>query len=159
MPRLRDAASYRNYGQAPTLPVERQAELAPRMWWQAPQPLNLEDRGVDAGSPLPVRLDHGRWVVDCPDCSGAQLASESDLRFLCNYCGNAAVGGSWRRTVWPSSRDQIESAVQARPERHQSWHPTESVVDLVIENDANDVATPPKLEQALGVALTRARRR
>jgi len=79
---------------------------------------------------LKVELNHGRWVVECPDCHGAQLACFDDHRFMCNECGNVAVGNLWRAIEWPANRAAIEDAVIGRPEANQNWLPVETVADL-----------------------------
>lgn len=81
--------------------------------------------------------NHGRWVVECPDCRGAQLASPSDPRFMCNCCGNVAAGGAWRPVIWPKNRDAIEEQLAARPPENRNWSPGESLAQLRRENEAH----------------------
>jgi hypothetical protein len=122
---------------------QRGAEWAPRQYWLAPEPLNIEGRGVDLSEPpLAVWLDNGRWVIGCPDCGGAQLACETDPRFLCHECGNVTVGGAWRRIAWPADRDGIETAVQHRLPKNRNWFPHETVSDLDEQNREHGVRDP-----------------
>lgn len=89
-----------------------------------------------------ARLNHARWIVDCPDptCSGCQYAAESDRRFFCNYCYNAAAGGGWIDVIWPANREAIEEVLGERLDpRTQNWNPGESLVDLRLENVAGGV--------------------
>lgn len=133
---MRDAATYAAMINAPRLPSERSAELAPRMFWLAPTaPAFTAD--VSPGSPLVVYLNHGRWVVECPDCHGAQLACWTDRRFLCNECGNIAVTGLWRAIAWPADREAIEAVLALRPEVNQNWLPGETVAALKAESAAH----------------------
>lgn len=81
--------------------------------------------------------NHGRWIVECPDCCSAQLACPDDRRFMCNNCANVAVGGVWRPVTWPKNRDKIEGAIEGRPLSAQNWSPGETVAFLKAENKAN----------------------
>jgi len=88
---------------------------------------------VDA--PLLVRVNDGRWIVQCEVCNGAQLASRNDHRFFCVDCCNVSHGGGWRPVAWPAEHEAIEATLSARPlpnTRH--WLPGESVADLEREN-------------------------
>jgi hypothetical protein len=88
-----------------------------------------------------ARVEHSRWLVDCPDptCAGCQYASKDDPRFFCNYCHNAAAGG-WVTVVWPDDLDEIESTLAARPDpRTRNWSPGETAADLARENEAQGV--------------------
>lgn len=112
------------------------AQVAARVW-QAPRPL-LEALMAPLGPAsiaVEVYANHGRWVVECPDCRGAQLASPSDRRFMCNCCGNVAVGGDWRPVVWPKAREVIEDLLSARPAENQNWRPGETRKQLHAENE------------------------
>lgn len=55
--------------------------------------------GTDA---VTVREDANRWVVDCPFCASAQVAAETDPRFLCTDCQNATVSGLFVNVGWPT---------------------------------------------------------
>lgn len=105
------------------------AELAVRGWPPAdpatggPRPFTMP-QGVAVDDPLIVRVDHGRWVVDCPDCASAQLAARTDPRFFCVECLNVGVGGLWRQVQWPpdSEVDAVEGLLAERPDRRtRSW--------------------------------------
>lgn len=133
---MHDSASYAAMPSAPRLPPERGAELAPRMFWMAPT-TPMFDADVAPDSPLLVYLNHGRWIAECPDCHGAQLACWTDHRFMCNECGNVTVGGLWRATVWPADRAGIEAVCSQRPEINQNWLPGETVAALKAESAAH----------------------
>lgn len=120
----------------PLIPESRGAEWAPRSHWQA-------SRGVDFSAPtappaesVRVYVNCGRWIAECPDCRGAQVACHTDRRFMCHCCGNAAVGGRWRATVWPPAAflAGVESALAARPSVNAHWAPGETLAQLVAEN-------------------------
>lgn len=128
---LQDARKF----QIPNLPADRGAEWV----HHAPNVISMANLGastaLDAES-VQVSINHGRWIVDCPDCAGAQLACKTDHRFMCNECGNVVIGGLWRHVDWPEDSVglQIEAALKVRPVANQNWVPTETVDDLLAEN-------------------------
>lgn len=81
---------------------------------------------------IAVRVNHGRWIVDCPveGCSAAQLASDTDHRFVCVEC----AAGPYR-VVWPEEREAIEQVLEGRPQPARNWEPGETVDDLHAENE------------------------
>jgi hypothetical protein len=94
-----------------------------------------------APAPLKVvaRVNHGRWIVDCPFCTGAQLASPTDRRFLCADCGNVNIDGKWITVTWPSDAETIEATLAVRPRENRNWRPDESIADLRRENVEHDL--------------------
>lgn len=88
---------------------------------------------------IEVRVNHGRWIADCPFCSGAQMASFTDPRFLCADCGNINVGGKWIRLVWPGDARGIEVALLVRSEPNRNWRPGETIAALRNENAQHGV--------------------
>jgi ribosomal protein L37AE/L43A len=93
-----------------------------------------------------ARIDHGRWVVDCayPRCNAAQVASETDPRFLCHVCFNAGEGGAWMPVVWPPQpdRNEIETLLLLRPEPEQrNWWPHETIDVVRAENVEHGCST------------------
>lgn len=137
---LDDARKYSLDG----IPSERGAEWAPRRFGTGLETLGAAlAAGVAPDEDVHVYANQGRWVVDCPDCGSAQLACRTDHRFLCNECGNIAIGSRWRRTVWPDSRllARIEAQLEKRPRRaNQNWLPGETVAQLKAEHAAADLA-------------------
>lgn len=110
----------------------------PGIWGKVP-PLRM-DRTVKAF----VHMRQSRWVVLCPWCPSAQFApfTESDRRFFCPDCGNAAVEGKWVAVVWPEDPETIEMIVALRPSPvNHNWEPGETPTKLLAENIAHgDVA-------------------
>lgn len=113
------------------------ATVFPSMYWQCPG-TSLEDALAAPVGPksisIDVRVNHGRWVAECPDCCGAQLTTSNDKRFMCNYCANVVVEGRWRPVNWPEDVEGITAALAPRTPALQNWFPTETVQDLVAEN-------------------------
>lgn len=98
--------------------------------------VNLE-KGIAPFASIAVYINHGRWIAECPDCHGAQLACRTDHRFLCNDCGNIAVEGLWRPVDWPANPGAIEEALDMRPLANQNWVPGQTVDDLLAEEIAH----------------------
>lgn len=113
-------------------------ELGARVGF-VPPPL---DRIADV-PPAPARVDHNRWIVDCPDCGGAEFVWLNTPLLLCLSCWNGAIGNLWRRVTIPDNRVLIEAVLQERPlPPTRNWSPTEKIEDLQIENLTHAVPLP-----------------
>ena len=103
----------------------------------AKRKLALPERGDVATEPILVaRVNHGRWIVDCPWCRSAQDVDPDDLVFFCLDCGSEAVDGKWCKVEIPASsrREKLETILAARPDaRNRNWE-GESVAELAREN-------------------------
>jgi len=95
--------------------------------------------GISRKSPLSARIDHGRWIADCPDCSGAECVTMDDPTFMCLSCGNIGADGKFRRVSFPQEieRKEIENLLVQRPAHNRSWGPWESIEKLAAENLAH----------------------
>lgn len=117
------------------------AEFAPSSYWSAPVPLN-EAMTAPLGPPeiaVSVYANHGRWIVECPECAGAQIASANDPRFMCTVCANVATEGMWRPVIWPDEAVAIDQVLTARPDvATQNWTPGETVDDLLAEQQEGE---------------------
>ncbi len=106
------------------LPADREAESAMR----AVAASRREEPRIPAEIgpyALPVVVNHGRWVVECP-CGGAQLASRTDRRFLCVDCRNVLFGGKWVAVEWPERAAALEAELMRRPlAPMRNWRPDE----------------------------------
>ena len=84
---------------------------------------------------LDAYINQGRWVVDCPNCSGAVCASKMDPWFFCIYCGVGVYD-----VKFPPDAAAIEAVLLKRPEhdgwfaRSRNWRPSETVAGLRREN-------------------------
>lgn len=125
------------------------AESIPAAHWLAPVSLAEAMSAGLAPAELAVEAyaNAGRWVVQCPDCNGAQLACRTDPRFMCNECANVGAAGLWRSVVWSEETDEVEAVLSVRPFANQNWEPGELVTDLAAENVDHDL--PPVLEQVV----------
>ena len=129
--------------QNPGIPLifsaDRAAEVVPIVHWHrtdAPRqvPATVSDQSV------PAQVNDSRWLVQCPNCNGAQVVSKADPRFFCVDCLNPQVGGAWLRVTWPTDPAGIEQALLVRPvPTTRAWVPGETVGDLVAQNAANGV--------------------
>lgn len=106
-------------------------------------PLRVTD-DIEPSPTVLVRVNHGRWLVDCPWCNGAQVASITDRRFVCADCFNAPVQGHPLRTAWPSDelRAEIEAEMQLRSDPARNWMPGETMDDLITERIAAEQEAP-----------------
>ena len=88
-----------------------------------------------------ARINHGRWLVDCPGCNSALVVDLSEQVFMCVECGNAANDGRWLQVTLPRNRKAIEAELLQRPFGRnpadaptRNWEPGETVADLRREN-------------------------
>ena len=87
---------------------------------------------------LKAEVNHGRWIVRCPFCAGAEAADPDSPRFYCLTCFNEPVGNRFLAVQWPQNKEAIESELNKRPaEGSQNWLPHESVADLAREMEAS----------------------
>ena len=96
---------------------------------------------------IAARINHGRWLVDCPGCNSALVIDLSELVFMCVECGNAANDGKWFQVTVPSNRKAIETELLKRPWNgrnpaeavNRNWEPGETVATLRQENTDHDI--------------------
>ena len=96
---------------------------------------------VAAGRPVPLglpvhlvgtvhaRLEHGRWIAECPACPSAQFVDPADARFFCvePNCGNGGAN-AWFTVIWPDERERlaVERAALRLPVDERNWvHPSD----------------------------------
>jgi hypothetical protein len=82
---------------------------------------------------LEARIEHSRWIVDCPNCNSAEYAFEDGL-FFCSQCLNSNVQGKVYRVKIPKERKQIEDVLSKRAIKNRHWYPKENVKELETEN-------------------------
>lgn len=78
-----------------------------------------------------ARVNHGRWIVDCPACPSAVLAG---VTFRCAECGYGPAP-----VAWPEEAALIEAALAPRLLENRNWLPGETVFDLERENALHGV--------------------
>ena len=90
---------------------------------------------VSTKKALEARVEHSRWIVDCPNCLSAEFAFEDKL-FFCSLCKNSDIQGKVRKVKMPEDRKQIEAILSVRPIKNRHWT-NETLQDLAKENDLN----------------------
>jgi len=83
---------------------------------------------------LAPRVNHGRWIIDCPFCSGADFYWQSSPFFFCTSCGN-----NYTDKVIPvkvtKNKEKIEAILMRRPnEVNRNWELGETIKQLEWEN-------------------------
>ena len=87
-----------------------------------------------------AEINHGRWVVKCPFCPGAELGDPENPRFMCLSCYNQDAGGKWLKVEYQKQAGKIETELLKRPKKHnQNWTPGESLKQLQDENVSRGV--------------------
>ncbi len=82
---------------------------------------------------LRARINHSRWVVNCPHCNSAEFLF-GDKRFFCTECKNEAMDGKLYKIVMPKNKPQIETLLEPRPIFNRNWQYPETIEDLAEEN-------------------------
>jgi ribosomal protein L37AE/L43A len=116
------------------------AQIAARKGLAIPQTSRVAD--VD---PIPAVLNEDMWIALCPDCRrNAQLVWLDQPLYMCAYCWNVKVGGSWRPVALPSeaSRRHIEVITGHRAFAHERNWRGESMAALCRENVDNGAPIP-----------------
>ena len=91
---------------------------------------------------IAARINHGRWLVDCPGCNSALVVDLSEEVFMCVECGNSDNGGKWFAVTIPTDRAAIEAELLKRPMNgrnpaeavNRNWESGETVATLKQEN-------------------------
>ena len=107
-----------------------------------------ERRGIKA------RINHGRWIADCPldrelqPCGGSECVTADDKIFLCLSCGNEEVSGDFLKVRFPAkrSREKFEKSLALRPESLRNWIPGETPAKIAKENRKHGIAVPEGAE-------------
>ena len=104
--------------------------------WLARNGLAQPGQGVK--NSVPAQVNHGRCLVECPNCPGATIVTKKDRRFVCPACGSPENGGAWYRVDFPVK--EIELELLKRPKaQNRNWEPTEGVDDLHQQNKAKGI--------------------
>lgn len=73
--------------------------------------------GQPKGKPVAAEINFGRWIANCPDCSGAEDVDPSEPIFYCFSCGNFSNNGRPRSVIFPPPKERkaIEAEILKRP--------------------------------------------
>lgn len=78
--------------------------------------------GFVIGQKAFARINHNRWVADCP-CGSAQVVTPADPRMACTECGYG-----WLALTFPEDVAAIEASVADElPHLRNWWHPDDPV--------------------------------
>lgn len=95
--------------------------------------------GITEETSVPVIVNYGRWLVQCPWCPSAQVASREDHRFFCIECANNQ-SMKWIRVTWPDTHVAVERLLGKRHMREiRNWLPHETLEHLRAENELRGV--------------------
>lgn len=76
--------------------------------------------GYVIGHTAHARINHNRWVADCP-CGSAQVVTPDDPRMACTECGFG-----WLRLVFPDDVPAVEASLaDLLPHLRNWWHPSD----------------------------------
>lgn len=126
--------------------------LGHKAWYtlQAQARGHILSNNVSKHEPVEARVDHGRWIVDCPlkvqkqPCNGAENVTGDEKVFLCLSCGNAQIDGEWIKVKFPpkGQREKFEKSLAVRPEAFRNWFPGETAKKIAKENRKHGVVVP-----------------
>lgn len=90
------------------------------MRWMAGKRRMKIAKGAD-GVAVQARVNHGRWIADCPYCAGAELVSRKGREFYCLSCGMKENGGKPLPVTFPPDLAEIDAALARVTEEYQNW--------------------------------------
>ncbi|WP_327088530.1 hypothetical protein OIE66_40480 [Nonomuraea sp. NBC_01738] len=68
-----------------------------------------------------ARVDHARWIADCPwRCGASHATPRNETRFWCTGCANGGTGKTCR-LQWPVERARVELNMSTLPTTLASW--------------------------------------
>lgn len=68
-----------------------------------------------------ARVDHARWIADCPwRCGASHALPRGETRFWCTACANG-VSDKTCRLAWPVERARVELNMSTLPSALASW--------------------------------------
>ena len=116
-----------------------------RTWFaNAARGMGFNTQDAIAGARRAIaRINHGRWLADCPYCDGAELVHPDERFFVCLSCGNLGLGspnkldgdGRILHVEFPPNWHSIERILISRPDEvTRNWNPGETMADLRREN-------------------------
>jgi hypothetical protein len=104
---------------------------------------------IDENQTVTAFINHGRWIVTCPFCPGAELASKTNPVFICQSCWNSEIGGKQLTVLFPEKVKDIEDALTVRPLDNRNWETTETVETLLADNEL--YIKPKKVKDGLDI--------
>lgn len=98
----------------------------------------LRQRGLVAepnAAPLVARVNHGRWLADCPTGDGDAPVIDPEWGIaICLTCGSIFTTSIVLPAEWPA----IDAALMQRPlAPNRNWTHAETLADLLADNAAH----------------------
>lgn len=96
-----------------------------------------EAMGTRTGTPVEARIDHSRWIADCPFCIHAEIVDYDNKRFFCLNCGMEHNGHRPLPVKFPPKpqREKIERLLCLRPlENTRNWEPGQTAQEIRDKN-------------------------
>ncbi|MER5601524.1 hypothetical protein [Streptomyces sp. NPDC002265] len=121
------------------LPPDAWALVAPAervfRWAEHRQQRSLaQPDGYILGQQAYARINHNRWVADCP-CGSAQVVTPTDPRMACTECG---LG--WTALVFPEDPAAAEASVADElPHERNWWNPDDPAWDRPADSSDPDL--------------------
>lgn len=113
-------------------------------WVELRQQRRLEPpSGFLLGQQTYARINHNRWVADCP-CGSAQVVTPTDPRLACTECGYG-----WVKVVFPQDPAAAEAEIANElPHERNWWHPDDEPWNRPVQQPAD-----PEPEEPLSTSL------
>ena len=123
-------------GELKTYQLYYEKMIAPRMGkWLG----KITPKDDIAESPIvPAIINHGRWMVKCPFCAGAEVLYLSHPIFLCLSCFNNEANNKFLRVKISRNWKAIEKILGKRPIQNRNWE-GESIRELIKENEERGI--------------------
>jgi hypothetical protein len=92
--------------------------------------------GFIIGQQAYARINHNRWVSDCP-CGSAQVVSPKDPRMACTECG---LG--WIRLLFPEDPEAVEASIADELPHLRNWWADDDPANpaRVVEDEGQEAA-------------------
>ena len=110
--------------------------IAPRMAKWTGRITPVDD--VTESPILSAIVNHGRWMVKCPFCAGAEVLYLERLQFMCLSCFNAEAQYKFLRVKLPKAWRRIEEILMRRPIQNRNYE-GETLKQLLAENEREGV--------------------
>jgi hypothetical protein len=107
----------------------------PRLWliWVCMNSRKeLPPKQIAVSGDVTARIDHSRWLADCPHCNEAWFVSKRYPVLWCAKCRMSANGSNARRVVFPVGSEQVERLLSLRPDpTTRNWNSHKETVETI----------------------------
>lgn len=76
---------------------------------------------IDApgGRPVAAYINHGRWVIDCPNCASGAIVHPEWATTVCGECFRRYI------VIVPDDWETLEGLIWELPRHRQNWWPAD----------------------------------